>query len=112
MFCTVVETPAYLNSCKGIFDGTARERIIDLVSQNRGIGQALGSGLYKVRVGRDGQGKRGGARIIYLFACSDAPVFLLAAFAKNEKANLSPSEMSKLRTAAKAMIQAYRRESS
>lgn len=57
--------------------------------------QGMG-GVRKVRVGRGGRGKSGGGRVIYIHQDADHPVFLLAAFAKNEKANLSKAERNEL----------------
>jgi hypothetical protein len=54
-------------------------------------------------------GKSGGARIIYLFSGASLPVFVLAAFAKNEKANLSPAERNALARMVTDMIEDYRR---
>jgi hypothetical protein len=58
-----------------------------------------GGSIRKVRIAFGGRGKRGGARVIYLFGGDDIPVFLLAAFAKNEAAfaenekdDLTPAE--------------------
>ena len=49
-------------------------------------------GVRKIRWALAGKGKRGGARVIYYHHSERLPVFLLAAFAKNEKANLSRAE--------------------
>jgi hypothetical protein len=54
--------------------------------------------------------KSGGARIIYLFSGANLPVFVLAVFAKNEKANLSPAERNALGKMVVAMIEGYRRQ--
>ena len=43
----------------------------------------------KLRIAASGRGKRGGARVVYLYGGVDVPVFLLAIFAKNEESNLS-----------------------
>jgi putative transcriptional regulator len=51
-------------------------------------------GIRKVRFGFGARGKS--ARIIYLFSGDRLPVFVLAVFAKNEKANLSPAERNAL----------------
>jgi hypothetical protein len=48
--------------------------------------------LRKVRIGRDGLGKRGGARVVYYFYNEDFPIFLLALYAKNEKGDLTAAE--------------------
>ena len=66
-------------------------------------------GIRKVRFGFGARGKSGGARIIYLFSGESLPVFVLAAFAKNEKANLSPAERNALARMVTDMIENYRR---
>ncbi|MBV9562371.1 MAG: type II toxin-antitoxin system RelE/ParE family toxin [Bradyrhizobium sp.] len=63
----------------------------------------------KVRFGFGARGKSGGARIIHLFHGEDMPVFLLAVFAKNEKANLSAAERNVLGKMVDAMIRDHRR---
>ena len=68
-----------------------------------------GGGIRKVRFGFGARGKSGGARIIYLFSGVDLPVFVLAVFAKNEKANLSASERNALGKMVAGMIEDYRR---
>jgi hypothetical protein len=66
-------------------------------------------GIRKVRFGFGARGKSGGARIIYLFSGENLPVFMLAAFAKNEKANLTTSERNALSKSVDEMIRNYRR---
>ena len=67
-------------------------------------------GLRKVRFGFGGRGKSGGARIIYLFSGEGLPVFLIAAFAKNEKANLTAAERNALGRMVGEVIKSYRRQ--
>ena len=55
-----------------------------------------------------GRGKSGGARVIYLFGGTDIPAFLLAAFAKNEKSDLSAKERMALGKAVADMLKNYR----
>lgn len=62
-----------------------------------------------MRFGFAGRGKSGGARIIYLYGGDDAPVFLLAAFAKNEKSDLSAKERMVFGKAVADMLANYRR---
>lgn len=52
---------------------------------------------------------RGGARVIYLFGGDDVPVFLLAAFAKNETADLTAAERTALSKQVTKMLSDYRR---
>jgi hypothetical protein len=49
-------------------------------------------GFRKIRVGRGTAGKSSGARVIYILRNQAFPVFLVAVYAKNEKANLSQAE--------------------
>lgn len=64
-------------------------------------------GFRKLRVGRDGMGKRGGARVIYIYRNESYPVFLVAAYAKNEKSNLSKAERNALVKRADAIFAEY-----
>ena len=88
----VVETPAYLAAAGSFLSETEREEIVSRVAASPTAGIPLGGGIRKMRVSAPGRGKRGGARVVYLFAGEQLPVFLLAAFAKNDKADLTPSE--------------------
>ena len=108
---TVVETPAYLADAERLFTESERKAIIDQVAAdpNCGVVIADAHGLRKIRVGLGGRGKRGGARVIYLFGGIDVPIFLLAAFAKNEKADLAPAERRALGRLVATMLADYRR---
>jgi hypothetical protein len=55
-----------------------------------------GRGLRKMRIGLQGRGKRGGARLIYYYWTSRGTVYLLYAFAKNERADLTRSQLRQL----------------
>ena len=60
-------------------------------------------GLRKIRCAAKGHGKRGGARVIYYWIVSRDKILLLDIYAKNEKEDLSPAEMQKL----KQLVQEY-----
>ena len=79
------------------------------MAENPEAGVPLGGGVRKVRIACPGRGKSGGARVVFLFAGEELPVFLLTVFAKNEKANLTVREMTALIAAAKALVADYRR---
>jgi hypothetical protein len=108
---TVVETPSYLDDAERLFSTKEREAIVDQIASDPECGVLIpgGSGIRKLRVGLGGRGKRGGARLIYLFGGRDVPVFLLAAFAKNEKADLTAAERMTLGRTVKAMLDRYRK---
>jgi putative transcriptional regulator len=90
----VVETPPYLADAERLFTADERGTIVDQVAIEPRSGVVIpgSGGIRKLRFGFGGRGKRGGARVTYLFGGDDVPVFLLAAFAKNEKADLTPAE--------------------
>ena len=106
---TVVETPAYLAAARGVLPEEVRASVVNVVAANPSVGVALGGGARKLRVPLPGRGKRGGARVVFLFAGEDMPVFLLTVFAKNEKANLSARERTALFAAARELATDYRR---
>src|ERR1700692_2709499 len=108
---TVVETPSYLAAADRLFSPDERLAIIDSLARDPTCGVVIpgSGGIRKVRFGFGARGKSGGARIIYLFSGESLPVFVLAAFAKNEKANLSPAERNALAKMVTDMIENYRR---
>jgi hypothetical protein len=70
---------------------------------------AVTGGFRKVRVGRGGMGKRGGARVVYILRSDEFPVFLITAYAKNEKDNLTRKERNELKKRADTIFNHYRR---
>lgn len=108
---TVVETPRFLADAARLFTDEEREAIVERVATDPFCGVVIpgGESIRKVRVGFGGRGKRGGARVMYLFGGNEVPVFLLAAFAKNEKDDLTGAELSTMAKAVKAILANYRR---
>ncbi len=66
-------------------------------------------GARKLRWGAKGKGKRGGARVITFYGGPTVPVFLLAIFAKGERANLSKAEQNELRRLLASLVAEYER---
>lgn len=64
----------------------------------------LGFGLIKQRTSRPNEGKSGGYRSIIVHRHGDLSIFIYG-FAKNEKDNISESELQLLRDAAKAILE-------
>ena len=63
----------------------------------------------RTRIARPGRGKSSGARVVFLFAGEDVPVFLLTVFGKNEKASLSTRERTALISTSKQIVENYRK---
>ena len=62
----------------------------------RGVLIPGGRGLRKLRWATGAKGKRGGARIIYYLQLSESIIYLVYAFKKTEKTDLSPKQLSAL----------------
>lgn len=106
---TVVETPTYLAAAEALFSEAERAEIVTMVATNPECGDVMAGtgGFRKVRFARQGMGKSGGARVIYIYHSEKFPVFLITVFAKNRKANLSKEERNALAKRAKQLFEAY-----
>lgn len=95
---TVVELPSYIRAAQAIFTETEREEIVSTIAADLECGDLIQGtgGFRKVRVSRSGMGKRGGARVVYILRNASFPVFLVTAYAKNEKDNLTKKERNDL----------------
>jgi hypothetical protein len=84
--------------------------LVNFLAENPTAGEPIQGtgGCRKVRVAGRGKGKSGGYRTITFYTGEQMPVFLLAAFGKGERANLSKSERNDLREIAKAIVSEYR----
>jgi hypothetical protein len=60
-------------------------------------------------MGLVGRGKRGGARMIYFYHSTGIALFALAAYAKNERADLSGKDRNDFRRLTKVLAETYRR---
>ena len=91
---SVIEFAGYRRRASELLTAGQRDAVIDLVAYEPTCGDINpgSGGLRKVRIGRDGIGKRGGTRVVYYFYNEDYPVLLLALYAKNEKSDLTTAE--------------------
>jgi hypothetical protein len=91
---SVIEVDGYRRRASKLLTAGQRDAVIDLIAYEPACGEVIpgSGGLRKVRIERDGVGKRGGARVVYYFYNEDFPIFLLALYAKNEKGNLTAAE--------------------
>lgn len=104
---TVVELDSFIKRAKAIMSDDDRLDIINYLAAHPEAGLPLGGGLRKVRIARQGQGKSGGYRTIYVFGGTDIPLFLLTVFAKNEKANLTKAELADAVALSKILLETY-----
>ena len=88
---------AHFADREGITDG----ELVDAVTQlEAGQGTDLGGGVYKMRLARPGEGKRGGYRVIVFFR-SEERTFFEYAFAKSDKDNINEKELKAFKKTAK-----------
>ena len=108
---SVIELPGYERRADEPLSTEEQEAIIDLIAYEPTCGDLIPGtgGLRKVRVGRGGSGKRGGARVIYYFYNAAFPVLLMALYAKNEKSDLSAREKKEFTAYAKEAVIRWRR---
>ena len=107
---TVVETPTFLNAAERIFDEAEMRKIIDTVAADPECGDVMAGtgGFRKFRFAREGMGKSGGARVVYVYKNERYPVFLITVFPKNKKANLTKAERNALKKRADSIFANYR----
>ena len=109
---TVVETPTYLKAASSLYTEEERADIVAAIALDPEAGDLMpGTGGYRRRrFGRSGIGKRGGARVVYLYGSEDFPIFLITVYAKAEKGNLSKAEQNALAKLAKIFFADYGRK--
>ncbi len=96
---TVAETATYLALAEKLLSEGERVAIIDLLAVTPDVGDLIPGtgGLRKVRIPLGGRGKRGGGRVIYYFHSARIPVYLLLAYAKNERDDFSSEQRAVLK---------------
>jgi hypothetical protein len=106
---TVVETDRFLKDARPLMPESERTNLVSFVAINPNAGDLIPEtgGVRKLRWARPGKGKRGGARVIYYFHSEQLPVFLLAAYGKNEKANLTKAERNAMAKLVPMLVQQY-----
>jgi hypothetical protein len=106
----IAETKAFIHCCRSIF---TEEELADVKLQlaldpEAGVVIPDTGGIRKIRCGARGKGKRGGARVIYFYFDREMPLYLLAAYAKGEQADISPLEKRRMRAMVEQLIEERR----
>lgn len=91
---TIAETEPFQRKVGKLLSSEEREELIAYLAEYPTSGVLIKGtgGIRKLRWAREGSGKSGGFRVIYYFHSETMPLYLLAMFGKNEKANISAQE--------------------
>ena len=103
---TVAETEPFQKQANQLLSDGEKSDLIAYLSENPQSGVLIQNtgGIRKLRWARSGGGKSGGVRVIYYFHSDMMPLYLLAVFGKNEKANISMKEKRVLSKLVKELV--------
>ena len=107
---TIAETLPFQRKINGLLSQEERAELVVYLAEHPNSGALMQGtgGIRKLRWARQGGGKSGGIRVIYYFHNESMPLYLLAAFGKNEKANLSAEEKQLLAKAVRELVAFWR----
>ena len=91
---TVAETQSFVRAAAKIWSEEELAALVDYLAHNPEDGDIMPGtgGVRKLRWGKAGVGKRGGARVICFYYQVDCPLYLLLAYAKAQASNLTADE--------------------
>jgi hypothetical protein len=89
-----IEVSTFRRSAEKLLDEDDLAALQTLLVLHPDAGDVIPSsgGLRKVRVPAKGKGKRGGGRVIYYWVTADDQIFLIYAYAKNERTDITPRQ--------------------
>jgi len=95
---TVVELPTFQKQAARVWADDDRTAFIDWIAINPDAGDVIpnAQGVRKVRWSRAGSGKSGGVRVIYFNQTALQEIWLLAVYAKSDRANMTANEIRRM----------------
>jgi hypothetical protein len=109
LYVTVVETQPFIEDAARCLQDSEREELIAYLARSPTAGDLMRGtgGVRKVRWAAGARGKRGGARVIYYYHSVRVPIFLLTAYPKSRKADLTAAERAAMRRIAAEIVKQY-----
>ena len=94
-----IETATFTRLIAKLMDDEEYSRLQQALVKRPDWGSVIpgSGGIRKLRWAGSGRGKRGGLRVIYYWQTADDQIWLLVAYPKNEKDDLSRDEIKDLR---------------
>lgn len=101
-----IETPLFTRQLHELLDDESYAVFQKALAERPDQGDVIEGtgGIRKVRVATQGQGKRGGSRVIYYHFVSESQIALLMIYPKNQKDDLTADE----RKALKRVVEHWR----
>lgn len=101
-----IETPTFARATKDLLDEDAIRELQMFLLQNPEAGDLISGagGVRKMRWAAQDKGKRAGARVIYYFVRTRDTIYLISAYAKNIKLDLTPTEKKLFAQLAKQLL--------
>lgn len=109
---TVIETPEFLSATRKLITDENRALLVNYLAYHPAAGDLIRGtgGVRKLRWSLEGRGKRGGARVVYFYHDADMPLFVLTAYAKNERADLSQQDRNDFRQLTALLVRTFKRK--
>ena len=97
----IIETTVFTKKITSLLNDEEYRVLQNVLVEMPGSGDIIrgSGGIRKIRWSASGRGKRGGARIIYYWATNHDQIFMLYAYPKNERDDLSNDQLLLLKQA-------------
>lgn len=95
----IVETPIFTKLITNLMSDDEYKDLQEALVNRPDMGAVIKDtgGLRKVRWSLEGQGKRGGVRVIYYWMTADEQLYMLLAYPKNEQEDLTAAQKKALK---------------
>lgn len=94
-----IETPTFTRMVTALLDDADYRRLQEVLAEDPQRGDLIqgGGGIRKLRFAAQGRGKSGGGRVIYYWSAGKHRIYMLVAYPKSQKDNLTDREKAILR---------------
>lgn len=103
MTVVIIETPTFTKLITDLLNDEDYRHLQHTLAANPETGDIVpgGGGIRKIRFALPGTGKRGGVRVIYYWQKSKDQIYMLIAYMKSKKSNLTAEQTAVLKRLAK-----------